>query len=245
MRRRHRGGRGLKSVATGETLCDLEQAGRPGVAALPGAGHLDRHRAQDQGRPGEARPVSGAPHPRGPLLPGHDRRRDRPDDDLGHGRAAPGDHRGPAAARVQGASQRRPTRRLAYKETVTAKVTVSRAATSSRPGGSGDFGVVKIEVEPGGAGLGLQLRERRQGRGDPHASSSPRCEHGCEEASQSGAVWPATRWWTCRVTPRRRQAHDVDSSERSFKIAGSLAMKDALSGGEAGPARAGDGVSRP
>ena len=47
---------GLKSVMTGDTICDEKHAGRARVDGLPGAGHLAGHRAEDQERPGEAGP---------------------------------------------------------------------------------------------------------------------------------------------------------------------------------------------
>ena len=46
---------GLKSVSTGDTVCDEKHAGHPRGDGLPGAGHLARDRAEDEGRPGEAR----------------------------------------------------------------------------------------------------------------------------------------------------------------------------------------------
>ena len=58
----------------------------------------------------------------------------------------------------------------------------------------------------------------------------PAVRQGCEEAAQSGC-WRATRWWTSKVRLVDGQTHDVDSSERSFKIAGSIGMKEALRGG--------------
>ena len=65
---------GLKSVTTGDTICDEKQPVAARVDGLPGAGHLARHRAQDQGRPGEARPGPGQADGRGPDLPRQDRR---------------------------------------------------------------------------------------------------------------------------------------------------------------------------
>ena len=44
---------GLKNTTTGDTLCDPAQSGRARAHGIPRAGHRDRGRAQDQGRPGE------------------------------------------------------------------------------------------------------------------------------------------------------------------------------------------------
>ena len=51
---------GLKTVTTGDTICDEKQPGRARVDGLPGAGHLARDRAEDQGRPGKARARAAA-----------------------------------------------------------------------------------------------------------------------------------------------------------------------------------------
>ena len=75
---------------------------------FPGAGDRHRHRAQepradqDKLAPALAKLAVG-----GSVLPRAHRRRDGADDHRRHGRAAPGDHRRPAAARVQGRGQRR------------------------------------------------------------------------------------------------------------------------------------------
>ena len=100
---------GLKNTTTGDTLCDRAQADHPRADGVPRAGHRGRDRAEDEGRPGEAgrRARSGSPT-EDPVVP---RRapitETRPDHHLGHGRAAPRDHRRPHAARVQGRRQRR------------------------------------------------------------------------------------------------------------------------------------------
>ena len=75
---------------------------------VPGARDLGRDRAEDEGRPGQARRRARAALRGGSDLPGHLRRGDRADADRRHGRAAPRDHRRPADARVQGRRQRRP-----------------------------------------------------------------------------------------------------------------------------------------
>ncbi len=98
---------GLKDTTTGDTLCDPSEPGRPGVDDVPRAGHLRGDRAEDQERPGEAGHRDPAAGRGGPDLPGPHRRGDRPDDHLGHGRAAPGGPGRPHAPRVQGRGQRR------------------------------------------------------------------------------------------------------------------------------------------
>ena len=55
---------GLKNTTTGDTLCDRGRPGAPRVDGLPGPGHRHRHRAEDEGRPGEARPGARASSPR-------------------------------------------------------------------------------------------------------------------------------------------------------------------------------------
>ena len=78
-----------------------EEAGAARVDGLPGAGHLAGDRAEDQGRPGEARSGAAEADGRGSDLPRQDGHRDGPDRHLGHGRAPPRDHRRPPEARVQ------------------------------------------------------------------------------------------------------------------------------------------------
>ncbi len=98
---------GLKQTTTGDTLCDPAQPGHPGVDDVPGAGHLGRDRAEEQGRPGEAGHRDPAPRRGGPDVPGPQRRGDRSDGHLRHGRAAPRHPGRPDAARVQRRGQHR------------------------------------------------------------------------------------------------------------------------------------------
>ncbi len=132
LRRRHR--RGGRPEERDHRRHDLrrEAAGAARGDGLPAAGHLAGHRAQDQGRPGEAGPGPGQADGRGPDLPRQVGPRDRPDGHLGHGRAAPRDHRRPPEARVQRRGQRRQAAgRL--QGNVHPRRPTARAATSSRP----------------------------------------------------------------------------------------------------------------
>jgi len=114
---------------------------------------------------------------------------------------------------------------VSYKETITRPVRVE-GRYIKQTGGSGDYGVVWLEVEPGQPGSGFVWEEAVKGGAVPR-EFFPAVRSGCEEASQSGALagYPAV---DLKVRLVDGQVHEVDSSERSFKIAGSLAMKEAL-----------------
>jgi elongation factor G len=114
---------------------------------------------------------------------------------------------------------------VAYKETITEAVT-AEGRHIKQTGGAGEFGVVKIEVEPGEPGSGFAF-ESSVKRGVVPKEFIPAVEAGCEEATQSG---PLAGYAVVDVKVRLLdgQTHEVDSSERAFKIAGSLAMKEAL-----------------
>ena len=114
---------------------------------------------------------------------------------------------------------------VAYKETITEPVRVE-GRYIKQTGGVGRLRRGRARGRAGRAGLGLRVREGLQGRRDP-AEFVPAVRHGCEEASQSGELggYPVV---DVSVRLVDGQAHDVDSSERSFKIAGSMAMREAL-----------------
>jgi elongation factor G len=114
---------------------------------------------------------------------------------------------------------------VAYKETITDTATVEGRYVK-QTGGSGDFAVVKLEISPGEAGSGFSFKSAVKGGAVPKEFVSS-VRGGCEEVAQSGmlAGYPVV---DVAVRLVDGQAHDVDSSERSFKIAGSIAMKDAL-----------------
>jgi elongation factor G len=114
---------------------------------------------------------------------------------------------------------------VAYKETLTRKAR-TEGRYIKQTGGSGEYGVVTIEVEPGAPGSGFVFENALKGQAIPR-EFVPAIRQGCEEATQSGelAGYPVV---DVKVRLLDGQAHDVDSSERSFKIAGSLAMREAL-----------------
>jgi elongation factor G len=114
---------------------------------------------------------------------------------------------------------------VSYKETITASAT-AEGRYIKQTGGSGDYGVVKLAVEPGVPGTGFVFENAVRGGAIP-SEYIPAVRSGCEEVMQSG---PLAGYAVVDVKVRLLdgQYHDVDSSERSFKIAGSLATKDAL-----------------
>jgi elongation factor G len=117
---------------------------------------------------------------------------------------------------------------VAYKETITRPIRVEGRYVK-QTGGSGDFAIVKLEVEPGEPGSGFTFVDAVKGGAVPREFISS-VRHGCEEATHSGwlAGYPVVDVVVRLVDG---QAHDVDSSERSFKIAGSIGMKEALEKG--------------
>jgi len=114
---------------------------------------------------------------------------------------------------------------VAYKETIRKPVRVE-GRYIKQTGGSGDYGVVKAEVSPGEPGSGFRFENGIRGGAIPK-EFIPAVRQGMEEACLSGelAGYPVV---DVNVRLLDGQAHDVDSSERSFKIAGSMAMREAL-----------------
>ena len=118
---------------------------------------------------------------------------------------------------------------VSYKETIR-QLAVVEGRYIKQTGGTGDYGVVKLEVSPGSPGSGFVFENALKGEAIPR-QYVPAIKQGCEESSQSGelAGYPVV---DIKVRLLDGQAHDVDSSERSFKIAASLAMRDGLREGK-------------
>jgi elongation factor G len=93
-------------------------------------------------------------------------------------------------------------------------------------GGSGQFAKVQIDLEPsGGDGGGYEFVNNITGGRIPR-EYIPSVDAGCQEAMEFGVLagYPLV---DVKVTLRDGQYHDVDSSELAFKIAGSMAFKEA------------------
>src|SRR5689334_10599622 len=98
---------GLKETRTGDTMCDDEHPIILEAMKFPNP-VIDVDRAEDEGRPGQAGDRAAEAGRGGSDVPRALRSGDRADDHLGHGRAAPRDHRRPHDARVQGRRERGP-----------------------------------------------------------------------------------------------------------------------------------------
>ncbi|MGI8803582.1 MAG: elongation factor G [Solirubrobacteraceae bacterium] len=113
---------------------------------------------------------------------------------------------------------------VSYRETVRAAVKHIEGKFIRQTGGSGQYGVVYIDMEPA-PGEGFDFINKIKGGSVP-SEFIPAVEKGCEEALVNGvkAGYPMV---DIRVTLVDGKYHDTDSSEIAFKVAGSLAFKEA------------------
>jgi elongation factor G len=114
---------------------------------------------------------------------------------------------------------------VAYRETIRKGVSVE-GKFIRQSGGKGQYGHVVIAVEPGKEGSGFEFVSKVVGGVIPK-EYIPSAEQGMKEACESGilAGYPVI---DLKVTLLDGSYHEVDSSEMAFKIAGSMAMKDAV-----------------
>jgi elongation factor G len=113
---------------------------------------------------------------------------------------------------------------VAYRETVRGTAQHVEGKFIRQTGGSGQYGVVNIDLEPA-PGEGFDFINKIKGGSIP-SEFIPAVEKGIEEALETGvkAGFPMV---DVRVTLTDGKYHDTDSSELAFKIAGSLALKEA------------------
>jgi elongation factor G len=114
---------------------------------------------------------------------------------------------------------------VAYKETIAAPVD-GEGKYVRQTGGHGQYGHVKIRVEPQERGTGVVFEDRIKGGAIP-VEFIPAIEAGVREALQTGNL-TGNPVVDLKVILLDGSYHEVDSSELSFKVAGSMAMKDAL-----------------
>jgi len=115
---------------------------------------------------------------------------------------------------------------VAYRETIRRKVEKVDYTHKKQTGGSGQYARVVIDIEPsGGDGGGYEFENRITGGRIPK-EYIPSVDAGCQEAMEFGVLagYPLV---DVKVTLQDGQFHEVDSSELAFKIAGSMAFKEA------------------
>ncbi|HEY9827813.1 MAG TPA: elongation factor G [Stenomitos sp.] len=114
---------------------------------------------------------------------------------------------------------------VAYRETIR-KAAHAEGKFIRQSGGKGQYGHVVIELEPGEPGTGFEFVSKIVGGAVPKEFIGP-AEQGMREACESGilAGYPLI---DVKAILTDGSFHDVDSSEMAFKIAGSMAIKNAV-----------------
>ena len=114
---------------------------------------------------------------------------------------------------------------VAYRETIT-RPAHARHRFVRQSGGKGQYGDVELEIEPAGKGLGFVFENKIVGGTIPK-DYIPAVEKGIRETLDGGIIagYPMV---DVKVKLVDGSYHEVDSSEMAFKIAGSMAIKDAV-----------------
>jgi elongation factor G len=113
---------------------------------------------------------------------------------------------------------------VSYRETITGAAESVEGKFVRQTGGAGQYGIVYIDLEPA-PGEGFDFVNKIKGGSIP-TEFIPAVEKGIEEAMENGprAGYPMV---DLRVTLTDGKYHETDSSELAFKVAGSLALKEA------------------
>ena len=114
---------------------------------------------------------------------------------------------------------------VSYKETIT-KEANEDCKYARQSGGKGQYGHVKITIEPNEAGKGYEFINKVVGGAIPK-EYIPAVDAGIQGAMQSG-ILAGYNVVDVKVTLYDGSYHEVDSSEMAFKIAGSMAFKNAM-----------------
>ena len=115
--------------------------------------------------------------------------------------------------------------KVAYRETIRAKAD-AEGKHKKQTGGHGQFGLCRIKMEPLPRGKGIEFVDDVFGGAIPN-NWIPSVERGIRESAERGflAGFPVTDF---RAILYDGKYHDVDSSDMAFRIAGSLAFKEAM-----------------
>jgi len=114
---------------------------------------------------------------------------------------------------------------VAYKETIT-KPVQAEGRFVRQTGGHGQYGHVRLDFEPRESGSGFQFESRVKNGAIPK-QYIPAVEAGIKEAMETGVVsgYPVV---DIKATLYDGSYHEVDSSDIAFKMAGSIALRDAV-----------------
>jgi elongation factor G len=114
---------------------------------------------------------------------------------------------------------------VAYRETIRKRVEKVEGKFIRQSGGKGQYGHVVISAEPSGPGVGYVFEDKIVGGVIPREYIGP-VEQGIKEALENGVLagYPMV---DVKVELTYGSYHEVDSSEIAFKIAGSMAIKEA------------------
>jgi elongation factor G len=112
---------------------------------------------------------------------------------------------------------------VAYRETIT-KAVDQEGKFVKQSGGKGQYGHVKIKIEPMEQGFGYEFVNNITGGVIPKEFIGP-VDKGIQEQMESGVLagFPVV---DCRVTLYDGSFHEVDSNEMAFKVAGSMAFRE-------------------
>ena len=238
-RGRDRSARRPQEHDDGRHARDRHRADRARVDDVPRSGDLGRRRAEDEGRPGQARPGPAAPRRGGsrPSACGPTRRPAR--------RSSPAwascTSRSSSTASSASSTS---TRTSAGRRSPTARRSTSRSRRVQgkfvrQTGGRGQYGHAVINLEPPSQGAGYEFVDKIVGGKIPK-EYIPSVDLGIQEAMESGilAGYPVV---DIRVELVEGSYHDVDSSEMAFKVAGLDGVQGGHEAREAEAARADDG----
>jgi len=119
--------------------------------------------------------------------------------------------------------------RVAYRESITRAVPRSEYRYVKQTGGRGQYGHVILAVEPGQPGSGISFEDKTVGGSIPR-EYIPAVEKGVREASEAGVLagYPVV---DVSIRLVDGSFHEVDSNEMAFKMAGSLAFRQAVQQG--------------
>jgi elongation factor G len=115
---------------------------------------------------------------------------------------------------------------VAYRETIRQRVEYVDGKFVRQTGGRGQYGHVVIHLEPNEAGHGFVFEDKIVGGSIPKEYIGP-VEEGVKQALENGVLagYPVV---DVKVSLVDGSYHDVDSSEMAFKVAGSIAIKEAV-----------------